>query len=149
MPKLFCSFKVGLKSAFYGTYKFALILYFCEPLLKREIHYPFKWIQLNRNVKIWTRLNRFEHVFLKHTSKKEMWQRRKTRLWKILILEKSKKIELNEEFIAMWREEQSLWDAMSFLYRKRNETDKSLKRLRFLIEIPWRFLISVTFLNNH
>ena len=33
MPKLFCSFKVGLKSAFYGTSKFVLTLYFCEPLL--------------------------------------------------------------------------------------------------------------------
>ena len=32
MPKLFCSFRVGLKSAFYGTYKF-LALYFCEALL--------------------------------------------------------------------------------------------------------------------
>ena len=33
MPKLFCSFRVGLKSVFYGTSKFALVLYFCEPLL--------------------------------------------------------------------------------------------------------------------
>ena len=34
MPKLFCSFSVGLKSAFYGTsMEFVLILYFCEPLL--------------------------------------------------------------------------------------------------------------------
>ena len=31
---------------------------------------------------------------------------------------KSKKTELNEEFIAMWREEQSLWDAMSLLHRE-------------------------------
>ena len=33
MQKLFCSFTVGLKSAFYGTSKFVLALYFCEPLL--------------------------------------------------------------------------------------------------------------------
>ena len=32
-PKLFCSFRVGLKSALYGTSKF-LALYFCEALLK-------------------------------------------------------------------------------------------------------------------
>ena len=32
MPKLFCSFRVGLKSAFCGTSKFLLTLYFCEPL---------------------------------------------------------------------------------------------------------------------
>ena len=49
---------------------------------------------------------------------------------------KSKKIELSEEFTAMWREEQSLWDGMSALYRDRNEKDKSVKRLKFLIEIP-------------
>ena len=29
---------------------------------------------------------------------------------------KSKKNELNEEFTAMWREEQSLWDVMSPLH---------------------------------
>ena len=33
MPKLFCSFRVGLKSAVYGTSKFRLTLYFCEALL--------------------------------------------------------------------------------------------------------------------
>ena len=33
MPKLFCSFRVGLNSDFYGTSKFVLALYFCEPLL--------------------------------------------------------------------------------------------------------------------
>ena len=33
MPKLFCSFRVGLKSDFYGTSKFLLTLYFCEALL--------------------------------------------------------------------------------------------------------------------
>ena len=33
MPKLFSSFRVGLKSALNGTSKFLLALYFCEPLL--------------------------------------------------------------------------------------------------------------------
>ena len=33
IPKLLCSFRVGLKSAFYGTSKFVLTLYFCEQLL--------------------------------------------------------------------------------------------------------------------
>ena len=42
---------------------------------------------------------------------------------------KSNKIELSEEFIAMWREEQSLWDVMPPLYRDKNEKDKSLKRM--------------------
>ena len=35
------------------------------------------------------------------------------------MLVKSKKIKLNEEFIAMWREEQILWDVMSPLYGDR------------------------------
>ena len=39
------------------------------------------------------------------------------------------KIELKEEFIAMWREEQSLLDVMSPLYRDKNEKDKSLERM--------------------
>ena len=42
---------------------------------------------------------------------------------------KSKKIELNEEFIALWREEQRFWDAMSPLYRDKNEKGKSLERM--------------------
>ena len=48
---------------------------------------------------------------------------------------KSKKTELSEEFIATWREEESLRDVVFSLYRGRNEKDKSLKRLRFLIQI--------------
>ena len=33
---------------------------------------------------------------------------------------KSKNTELNEEFTAMWREEQSFWDVISSLYRDKN-----------------------------
>ena len=42
---------------------------------------------------------------------------------------KSNKIELSEEFMAMWREEQTLWDVMFPLYPDKNEKDKSLKRM--------------------
>ena len=42
---------------------------------------------------------------------------------------KSNKIEIREEFIAMWREEQTLWDAMFPLYPDKNEKGKSLKRM--------------------
>ena len=38
------------------------------------------------------------------------------------------KIELSEEFMAMWREEQTYWDVMSPLYRDKNEKDKNMKR---------------------
>ena len=41
---------------------------------------------------------------------------------------KSNKIKLREELTAMWREEQTLWDVMSSLYRDKNEKDKSLKK---------------------
>ena len=40
---------------------------------------------------------------------------------------KLNKIELSEELMAMWREQQTLWDAMSPLYQDKNERDKSLK----------------------
>ena len=43
------------------------------------------------------------------------------------MLAKSKKIKLNEEFIAMRREEQSLWDRMTPLYRDKNEKDKNVR----------------------
>ena len=42
---------------------------------------------------------------------------------------KLNKIRLSEEFIAMLREERSLWDVMFLLHRDRNEKDKSLKRI--------------------
>ena len=48
---------------------------------------------------------------------------------------KWKKIELNEGFIAMSREEQSLWDVMSPLYQDKNEKDKGLKRMSDMTDI--------------
>ena len=42
---------------------------------------------------------------------------------------KSNEIELSEEFMAMWREEQTLWDFTFPLYPDENEKDKSLKRM--------------------
>ena len=62
-------------------------------------------------------------------------QTRKTRLLKDLIFlnikmsAKSNKIEFSEEFMAMRREEQTLWDVMFPLYPDKNEKDKSLKRM--------------------
>ena len=44
---------------------------------------------------------------------------------------KSSKIELSEEFMAMLREEQTLWDVMSPLYRNKTEKkQKSRKNVR-------------------
>ena len=42
---------------------------------------------------------------------------------------KSNKIKLSEKFIAIWREEQTLWDFMFPFYPDKNEKDKSLKRM--------------------
>ena len=62
-------------------------------------------------------------------------QRRKTSFERLLIFfnikmsTKSNKIELSEEFMAMWREEQTLWDVMFPLYPDKNIKDKSLKRM--------------------
>ena len=39
----------------------------------------------------------------------------------------------------MWREEQSLWDVMSLLYRDKNEKDKSLKRMSDKFQISGIF----------
>ena len=38
---------------------------------------------------------------------------------------KSNNIELSEAFMVLRREEQTLWDVMSLLYRDKNEKDKS------------------------
>ena len=43
---------------------------------------------------------------------------------------KSNKIELSdEEFMAWWREEQTLWDVMFPFYPDKNEKGKSLKKM--------------------
>ena len=51
MPKLFCSFRIDLKSDFYETSKFLLTSYFCEALL------PI--VQVNRSM----RNIKQEHLF--------------------------------------------------------------------------------------
>ena len=48
---------------------------------------------------------------------------------------KSNKIELSEEFMAMWREEQTLWDVMFPLYPDKNKKDKSYKRMSDKLQI--------------
>ena len=41
----------------------------------------------------------------------------------------TKKVEMNENFIEAWREEPSLWDVTSPLYKNRDESQKSKNRL--------------------
>ena len=76
--------------------------------------------------------------FEKHTSKMRILQRRKTRLLIFLntkVLPKSNKIELSEEFVAMWREEQTHWYVMFPLHPDKNEKGKSLKRMSDAFQI--------------
>ena len=71
----------------------------------------------------------------KINQKVETLERRKQDFERYLIFLNTKmsaklnKIGLGEEFIAMLREERSLWDVMSPLHRDRNEKEKSLKRI--------------------
>ena len=61
---------------------------------------------------------------------------------------KSNKIELSETFMVMWREEKTLWDVMSPLYR--DKKDESLKRMsdKFQIFSEWYFWIKFCFKCN-
>ena len=45
------------------------------------------------------------------------------------------KMELSEEFMAMWREEQAFCDVMFPLYPDKNKKDKSLKRMPDKLQI--------------
>ena len=60
---------------------------------------------------------------------------------------KSNKTELSEEFMAMWRDEQTLWDVISRLCQDKNEKGKSLKRMsdKFQIFSDWHFRIKFCF----
>ena len=54
---------------------------------------------------------------------------------------KSNKIELSEEFMAMWREEKTLWDVIFPLRPDKNEKDNSLKRMPDKCQVfsDWHF----------
>ena len=45
------------------------------------------------------------------------------------------KIKLSEEFMAMWREEQTLWDVMFPLYPDKNKKDKSYNKMSDKLQI--------------
>ena len=92
--------------------------------------------------------------FEKHTSKVGKYHREEKQDFKRLLIflnikiwTKSNKIELSEEFSAMWREQQNPWDLMSPLIWGKNEKDKSLKRMSdtFQIFSDWYFWIKFCF----
>ena len=74
--------------------------------------------------------------FLKYINQKwEYYREEKQDFERLLIflnikmLAKSNKIKLSEEFMVMWREEQTLWNVMCPLYPDKTEKYKSLKRM--------------------
>ena len=89
-----------------------------------------------------THVQNFNTFFNKHSSKVGILQRRKARPWKTF-----NKIELSEEFMAMWREEKTLWDVIFPLYPDKNEKGNSLKRMpdKFQIFSDWHFWITFCF----
>ena len=78
--------------------------------------------------------------FKKHTKKWEYYREEKQEFGRLLIFlnikmsAKSNKIELSEEFMAMWRED-TLWDVVFPLYADKNEKEKSLKRMSHKFQI--------------
>ena len=56
-------------------------------------------------------------------------------LFNIKMLGKSNKIELSEDFMAMWIDEQTLWDVISPLCQDKNKKDKSLKKMSDIFQI--------------
>ena len=81
---------------------------------------------------IWTRFFKKYIVSGNITEKKNNTFERFLIFFNIKISAKSKNIELNEEFIAMWRKEQSLWDVMCPLHRERNEKRQKLEKIEIL-----------------
>ena len=104
-------------------------------------------IVITLTCEIWTR-------FLKNIHQKwEYYREEQQDFERLLIflnrkmLAKSNKIELSEEFMAMWREEETLWNVMFPLYPDKNEKDNSLKRMsdKFQIFLDWYFWIAFCF----
>ena len=58
---------------------------------------------------------------------------------------KTQRIELTEDFINLWKEEKSLWDVISPLYRDRDAKHKSLLSLAEQLSMSgmysWRCLL--------
>ena len=63
--------------------------------------------------------------FKKNTSKLGILQRRKTIMFLIIKMSaKSNKIQLSQEFMAIWRKEQTLWDIMFPLHPRKMKKTK-------------------------
>ena len=56
-------------------------------------------------------------------------------------------VELSEESMAMWKEEQTLWDVMFAMYPDKNGKHESLKRMsnKFQIFSDWYFEVKFYF----
>ena len=97
--------------------------------------HPFFLLLLSLIDIVITHVRDLNAFFKYHTSKREYYRKGKQDFERLLIFlkikmsAKSNKIELSEQFMAIWKEEQTLWDVMLPLYPDKNEKDKSLKRM--------------------
>ena len=110
-------------------------LFNCKKVGRVQLSSNFLLLFITNRYCYHTHVRDLNTLFKKHTSKVGILQRRKTNFERRLIFlsikisARSNKIELIEEFMAIWREEQTLWDVMFPLYPDKNEKDKSLKRM--------------------
>ena len=104
-------------------------------------------IVITLTCEIWTR-------FLKNIHQKwEYYREEKQDFERLLIFlnikisAKSNKTELSEDFMAMWREEHTIWHVMFPLYPDKNEKEKSLTWMsdKFQIFSDWYFGIKFYF----
>ena len=72
-------------------------------------------------------------LFKKHIKKGNITEKKNKTLKDLIFLNikmsaKSNKIDLSEEFMAMWREEQTFWDVMFPLYPDKNEKRQKFEK---------------------
>ena len=87
-----------------------------------------------------TRFLRNIHQKWKYYREEKQYFDRFSKFLNIKMSVTSNKIELSEEFMVMWRKEQTLWDVMSSLYRDKYGKGKSFRGSRRTCSVKKLFL---------
>ena len=87
-----------------------------------------------------TRFLRNIHQKWKYYREEKQYFDRFSKFLNIKMSVTSNKIELSEEFMVMWRKEQTLWDVMSSLYRDKYGNGKSFRGSRRTCSVKKLFL---------
>ena len=108
---------------------FHLIHLIVEKLDMFNFHPIFSIVITNFTLtcEIWARFLKNVHQKWKYYREEKQDFERFLIFLNIKMSAKLNKIELSEEFMVMWREEQTLWDVMSPLYQDKNEKDKNFR----------------------